>query len=103
MGTMYNTPYPDDMMTSAMTRSMHPGGVNMCFCDGSVHFITDQIDEPGWCRLSSKNDGQDLAYDYANNSEVPMHRFWMFGFCCCWRRVTVTGCGDEGSVRRGGC
>ena len=65
MGAMYNTPYPDDMMTSAMARSMHPGGVNMCFCDGSVHFITDQIDELSWCRLSSKNDGQDMTYDYS--------------------------------------
>lgn len=27
----------------ASARSLHPGGVNICMCDGSVHFISDDI------------------------------------------------------------
>lgn len=33
------------MSIQATTRSMHPGGVNMCLCDGSVLFISDDIDK----------------------------------------------------------
>jgi len=46
------------LMTSAMARSLHAGGVNMLFGDGSVRFVINQIDELNWCRLSSKGDGQ---------------------------------------------
>jgi prepilin-type N-terminal cleavage/methylation domain-containing protein/prepilin-type processing-associated H-X9-DG protein len=27
----------------ATARSLHPGGVNICMCDGSIHFISDNI------------------------------------------------------------
>ncbi|HEV3258424.1 MAG TPA: DUF1559 domain-containing protein [Gemmataceae bacterium] len=47
-----------DQMNSAMARSMHTGGVNAGFADGSVHFIKDGIDQYTWCVLQSKNDGQ---------------------------------------------
>src|SRR5262245_12560399 len=52
------------LMTSAMARSMHAGGVNMCFGDGSVRFIINQIDELNWCRLLSKADGQIITYGF---------------------------------------
>jgi prepilin-type processing-associated H-X9-DG protein len=42
---------------------MHTGGVNVCFCDGSVHFISNNIAELTWCRLQSKSDGQ-IVGDY---------------------------------------
>ncbi|HLJ11328.1 MAG TPA: DUF1559 domain-containing protein [Planctomycetaceae bacterium] len=51
------------LMTSAMSRSLHAGGVNVCFADGSVHFIADPIAELNWCRLLSKLDGQ-VVTDY---------------------------------------
>jgi prepilin-type N-terminal cleavage/methylation domain-containing protein len=51
------------VMTSAMQRSMHAGGVNSCFGDGSVHFISNNISELTYCRLSSKADGQ-IVGDY---------------------------------------
>jgi prepilin-type N-terminal cleavage/methylation domain-containing protein/prepilin-type processing-associated H-X9-DG protein len=28
-------------------RSLHPGGANVCFCDGSVHWISEYIDTSG--------------------------------------------------------
>ena len=43
----------------------------------------------------------------ANNSEVPMHRFWTFGILLLLAALTVTGCGDrrlrtQGRVLKGG-
>ena len=52
------------LMTSAMSRSMHPGGVNVGLCDGSVHFISNDIDELNWCRLQSKSDGQAVTTNF---------------------------------------
>jgi len=48
---------PGDVMTSAIARSAHPGGVQACFGDGSVHFMSDSIDQFTWCILHSRNDG----------------------------------------------
>jgi prepilin-type N-terminal cleavage/methylation domain-containing protein/prepilin-type processing-associated H-X9-DG protein len=52
------------LMTSGMSRSMHPGGVNACFGDGSVRFIKNNIDEQTWCFLISKADGQVISGNY---------------------------------------
>jgi prepilin-type processing-associated H-X9-DG protein len=38
-------------------RSYHSGGVNVCFCDGSVHFISNGIDTATWQYLGSIADG----------------------------------------------
>jgi prepilin-type processing-associated H-X9-DG protein len=33
----------------ATPRSIHPGGIYVCFCDGHVYFINDNIDHnPYW-------------------------------------------------------
>ena len=50
--------------TQATTRSMHASGVNACFADGSVHWLSDTIDTSGTAtaysvfdRLLSSGDG----------------------------------------------
>jgi prepilin-type N-terminal cleavage/methylation domain-containing protein len=58
MGAFPNS--PGDIMTSAMARSKHTAGVNACFADGSVHFITNSVTQWTWCMLQSKNDGVPL-------------------------------------------
>jgi len=55
MGCFPNT--PGDQMNSAQARSAHVGGVNACFADGSVRYVTSAIDQYTWCILQSKNDG----------------------------------------------
>jgi prepilin-type processing-associated H-X9-DG protein len=55
--------------TQATMRSLHPNGVNSCFCDGSVHWLSDYIQvSPSngtvsnslsvWDRLMCSADGQ---------------------------------------------
>jgi prepilin-type N-terminal cleavage/methylation domain-containing protein/prepilin-type processing-associated H-X9-DG protein len=41
-------------------RSAHPGGVNVAFADGSLHFMRDDIDIGLWRGLSTR-DAQDVA------------------------------------------
>ncbi len=42
-------------------RSYHPGGVNVCFADGSVRFIQDGIDLPTWRALGTRAGGETAA------------------------------------------
>jgi prepilin-type N-terminal cleavage/methylation domain-containing protein/prepilin-type processing-associated H-X9-DG protein len=52
-------------MTSAMARSLHAGGgVNCCFADGSVHFVSKSVSQLTWVQLLSKADGQVTGIDY---------------------------------------
>jgi prepilin-type N-terminal cleavage/methylation domain-containing protein/prepilin-type processing-associated H-X9-DG protein len=53
-----------NIMTSGMSRSLHTGGVNCCFADGSVQFIRDSISEFTWGLLLSKADGFPLPSDW---------------------------------------
>jgi prepilin-type processing-associated H-X9-DG protein len=38
-----------------MARSRHPGGVNVGFADGSVHFISETVDLDTWRAVGSIN------------------------------------------------
>jgi prepilin-type N-terminal cleavage/methylation domain-containing protein/prepilin-type processing-associated H-X9-DG protein len=51
-------------MTSAMSRSLHTGGVNCCFADGSVHFVKNSVSQLTWVELLSKSDGHVTGTDY---------------------------------------
>ena len=48
-----------DFMSAS--RSSHPGGVNVSKCDGSVSFISDDIDLQTWRHFFNRNDGQVLG------------------------------------------
>jgi prepilin-type N-terminal cleavage/methylation domain-containing protein/prepilin-type processing-associated H-X9-DG protein len=52
------------IMTSSQSRSLHQGGVNCCFADGSVHFVKNSVSQITWVRLMSKADGQVTGTDY---------------------------------------
>jgi prepilin-type N-terminal cleavage/methylation domain-containing protein/prepilin-type processing-associated H-X9-DG protein len=41
-------------------RSSHTGGVNVCYADGSVHFVTDTIDFPTWQALGTRSGKETL-------------------------------------------
>ena len=43
-------------------RSLHPGGVNMLFCDGSVRFVTDSIHQNTWRGMATRGGGEVLDY-----------------------------------------
>ena len=43
--------------------SNHPGGVNICFADGSVRFIRDQVSYQTWWSLGTRNGAEALSSD----------------------------------------
>jgi prepilin-type processing-associated H-X9-DG protein len=48
----------------AQARSLHNGGVNTAFADGSVRFISDFIAQGTWFYLPSTNDGMATTGEY---------------------------------------
>ncbi len=47
----------DDDSSYACPRSRHPGGVNVVFCDGSVHFLRNSVSSHVWQSLGWIADG----------------------------------------------
>ena len=44
-------------------RSWHPGGANVLFGDGSVHFMKNSISPLTWVQLGSINGGEVISAD----------------------------------------
>jgi prepilin-type processing-associated H-X9-DG protein len=42
-------------------RSNHTGGVNVCFCDGSVRFVRDSINLAAWRAYATRNGGEVIS------------------------------------------
>lgn len=53
---------PDDGMFSN-AQSLHPGGVNVMFADGSVRFVKDSIAQQTWYALGTKANGEVISSD----------------------------------------
>lgn len=51
---MPNPPTPGDWWNVISFRSLHPGGAHFCMVDGSVHFVTEDIDYTLYRHLSTK-------------------------------------------------
>jgi len=69
--TTPNSPWPYDPATPDPTKkgyawrisSMHPGGVNMGFADGSVRFIKDTVNAASWWAMNTIQDGEVISSD----------------------------------------
>jgi prepilin-type N-terminal cleavage/methylation domain-containing protein/prepilin-type processing-associated H-X9-DG protein len=48
---------------SVSATSLHPGGVNVCFADGSVHFIKNSIGLQAWWGLGTRSGGEVIGSD----------------------------------------
>jgi len=48
---------------SASANSLHPGGVNLCFADGSVHFIKNSVAPQAWWGLGTRSGGEVISSD----------------------------------------
>jgi prepilin-type N-terminal cleavage/methylation domain-containing protein/prepilin-type processing-associated H-X9-DG protein len=55
----------DDGLLASHTaaRSYHAGGVNVCFADGSVHFIKDTVSKVTWAALGTRTGGEIISSD----------------------------------------
>ncbi len=56
---LFDTDHP--IMLGA--RSKHPGGVNVCYCDGSTHFVSDNVDVAVWRAMSTSRGGEVASID----------------------------------------
>jgi prepilin-type N-terminal cleavage/methylation domain-containing protein/prepilin-type processing-associated H-X9-DG protein len=63
--TSIGTTFPDDGgFTDAVTAtSNHPGGVNVLFCDGSVHFLKNTTNPQTWWALGTRALGEVISSD----------------------------------------
>jgi prepilin-type processing-associated H-X9-DG protein len=41
--------------------SLHPGGMNVAFCDGSARFVNDSVDATLWRSLGTRNGGESIG------------------------------------------
>ena len=49
--------------TYMLSRSRHPGGVQVSFCDGSARFVSDNVDLDTWKAVSTRSGEEPLTLD----------------------------------------
>jgi len=52
-----------DLYGTASPNSLHPGGVNICFADGSVKFVKDSIGLQPWWAIGTRASGDIVSSD----------------------------------------
>ena len=50
-------------MDAMSATSNHPGGVNVCFADGSVRFVKDTVNLQTWWAIGTRNGGEVVSAD----------------------------------------
>jgi prepilin-type N-terminal cleavage/methylation domain-containing protein/prepilin-type processing-associated H-X9-DG protein len=64
--TCAGTPFPGNMANMAMCvppSSYHPNGVNVGMCDGSVHFVHNDVSLTVWRAMGTRNGNEPFALD----------------------------------------
>ncbi len=59
----YDCGYADFVRSHQAPRSDHPGGANVGFADGSVHFIKNTINPATWYALGTRGNGEIVSAD----------------------------------------
>lgn len=54
--------WENDFNVAMGFKSRHPGGVNFVFCDGSVHFLQDDLDYTTYQRLGARSDSETAEF-----------------------------------------
>jgi prepilin-type N-terminal cleavage/methylation domain-containing protein/prepilin-type processing-associated H-X9-DG protein len=62
-GNTKNSTIQNDLYGSSPPTSFHNGGVNVAFCDGSVHFVKDTVNLQAWWALGTIAGGEVLSAD----------------------------------------
>jgi prepilin-type N-terminal cleavage/methylation domain-containing protein/prepilin-type processing-associated H-X9-DG protein len=57
------TPALGGFQDATTATSNHPGGVNVAFADGSVHFIKDSVSIQAWWAIGSRNQSEVISSD----------------------------------------
>ena len=58
----YSTPY-GEFMDAIPPSCNHPGGINICFADGSVRWVKNSVQYQIWWALGTRNGGEALSSD----------------------------------------
>jgi prepilin-type processing-associated H-X9-DG protein len=60
---VYPLPYESDPETLIGASSLHPGGVNCLFMDGSVRFVKNSVNYATWLAIASKDQSEVVSSD----------------------------------------
>jgi prepilin-type processing-associated H-X9-DG protein len=60
----YQPDWQNGQVNPTALQSGHTGGINMCFCDGHVAFVGDDVDPKVWWALTTPNSGDPQGVEY---------------------------------------